>query len=108
MINSIHVPENLEIITKGMSKYQKLQKLDVSHNPMSMPFCKYIGYTLIHSIVLKDLNVSNCKIGFQGTRYIIDGLLRNNDLNGLNFASNDLSSSVYEFSIKIGKILTRH
>ena len=63
-VNCILVPEHLEILTKGMSKYMKLSKLDLSHNAMSMPFCKYIGYNLINSKVLKDLNISNCKIGF--------------------------------------------
>lgn len=48
------------------------------------------------------------KLSTQGTRYILDGLNRNVGIRNFRFSQNDLSSSIYEFSIKIAKILTRH
>jgi Leucine-rich repeat (LRR) protein len=68
------------MVTKDLSKYINLQTLDVSFNPMSMPFCKNIGAVLTNSQILRKLDISGCKIGYQGTRYIIDGLNRNNHL----------------------------
>jgi hypothetical protein len=43
-----------------------------------------------------------------GTRYVVDGLNRNRGLQSFNFAYNDLQSNLYEFSIKMAKILSRH
>lgn len=43
-----------------------------------------------------------------GTRYVIDGLNRNIGLEYFNFAYNGLQSEMYEFSIKMAKIISRH
>ena len=43
-----------------------------------------------------------------GTRYVIDGLNRNVGLEYFNFAYNGLKSEMYEFSIKMAKIISRH
>jgi len=73
-----------------------------------MATCKNLGHFLINSQLLKNLNVAMCQIKLQGTRYIIDGVNRNQGLQYFNFSSNDMSSKAYEFSIKLAKILTRH
>lgn len=57
---------------------------------------------------IKDLNLARCKLGNQGARYVIDALNRNTTIRHLNISFNDLSSSVYEFSIKFSSMLTRH
>lgn len=49
-----------------------------------------------------------CKLANQSARYIIDSLNRNCTIRHLNLSYNDLSSSIYEFSIKFASMLTRH
>lgn len=100
--------DHLDLITLDNHLFNKLQILNLSNNPMSPVSCRNVGSYLINSMFLKNLDVSNCKLQNQGTRSIIDGLNRNKNLNYFNFSSNFMSSSVYEFSIKVAKILTRH
>ena len=57
---------------------------------------------------LRELDVSNCQLHTQGSRFIIDGMVRNRGLQFLNLACNALNSATYEFAIKLAKILTRH
>jgi hypothetical protein len=60
------------------------------------------------SYSLRDVDIAHCRISYQGTRYIIDALNRNTYIRQFNFAFNDLTSSAYEFSIKLASIITRH
>lgn len=57
---------------------------------------------------MKDLNLNNCKLNNQSARYIVDALNRNCTIRHLYLAQNDFGSSVFEFGIKIGALLTRH
>ena len=57
---------------------------------------------------LRLLDVSHCRISYQGTRYLIDALNRNTCIRNFNFSHNDLNSQSYEFSIKVASMLTRH
>ena len=52
--------------------------------------------------------MSQCKLANQSARYIIDALNRNITIRHLNISHNDCSSSIYEFSIKLASLLTRH
>ena len=57
---------------------------------------------------MRVLDLSHCRISYQGSRYIIDALNRNTCIRNFNFSHNDLTSSSFEFSIKIASIITRH
>lgn len=59
-------------------------------------------------MTLCEVDFSHCRIGYQGTRYIVDALNRNVYIRQFNFAFNEMGSSKYEFSIKIASVLTRH
>ena len=63
---------------------------------------------IFHGQNLKDLNLSHCNIAYQGTRYLMNAINRNTMLRFFNFANNDMTSTSYEFSIKLGAVLTRH
>jgi Ran GTPase-activating protein (RanGAP) involved in mRNA processing and transport len=70
--------------------------------------CKLIGQILVCQKAMRTLNLESCNINGQGTRNILDGLNRNCGLQNFNFAYNNMGSEVYEFSIKMAKILSRH
>jgi hypothetical protein len=106
--NSMHVGEHLDNPTRDMFKTGNLSALDVGGIPMSIQAAKNIGQTLVNGDNLRFLNVSACKLAYQGTRYLVDGLNRNKGLQFFNFALNDMNSSIYEFAIKVAKVLTRH
>jgi len=67
-----------------------------------------MGNFMTASYSLRDVDIAHCRISYQGTRYIIDALNRNTYIRQFNFAFNDLTSSAYEFSIKLASIITRH
>ena len=75
---------------------------------MSINACRVLNKFLLQQLNIKDLNVARCKLSTQGARYIVDALNRNSTIRHLNISFNDLTSSVYEFSIKIASMLTRH
>ena len=83
--------------------------MNLAGNAFSLKTCHLLSSYIIYSGgALLDLNLSHCHISYQGTRYIIDALNRNTVLRFFNFSSNDMCSSSYEFSIKLGAIITRH
>ena len=57
---------------------------------------------------MQSLNLSGCNFTNHGTRAIIDGLNLNRGLKYLDLSFNDLSSSIYEFAIKVSKTICRH
>lgn len=73
-----------------------------------MNTCRILGLFITNSYSLRDIDIAHCRISYQGTRSIIDALNRNTMIRSFNFAFNDLTSSAYEFSIKIASIITRH
>lgn len=95
-------------MSKDLIHWQNLQSLNLSDIPLSVNVCRSLSSLLILSHNLKDLNLASCKISYQGTRYILDGLNRNESVSYFNFSFNDLQSSMYEFSIKLAKIVSRH
>jgi len=105
---SMHVSEHLDYPTKGLSTLGCIAALDFANIPLSIQAAKNIGHYMVNGKILRFLNVSSCKLAYQGTRYLVDGLNRNTGLQSFNFALNDMNSSVYEFAIKIAKVLTRH
>ena len=85
-----------------------LSELNLSNIALSQTAAKNIGNILINSESLRVLDLQCCQMDKMATRSVIDGLNRNVGLHYFNFSHNDLSSNLYEFSIKIAKILSRH
>ena len=99
----------MEKFVKSLSFHKKLNDLNLSGNAFSLNSARLIGnYLVFHGAKLENFNLSHCKISYQGTRYIIDALNRNTSIRYFNFAHNDMTSSTFEFSIKMGAIITRH
>jgi hypothetical protein len=69
---------------------------------------RILNVFLLKQEILKDLNLTRCSLGNQSARYIIDALARNCTIRHLYISGNDFASSIYEFGIKLGSILTRH
>jgi len=74
---SMHVGEYLDFPTKDMYKLGNLHSLDFSNIPISIQAAKNIGHYMVFSKKLRFLDVSGCKLAYQGTRYLVDGLNRN-------------------------------
>ena len=106
--SSVHVGDHIDDVTRDLSRISNIAVLDFSYIPLSMQACRNICHYMVNARKLRHLDVTGCKLSYQGTRYMVDGLNRNQGLQFFNFALNDMTSSVYEFSIKVAKILTRH
>ena len=75
--NSMHVSEHLDNVTRELYKMGNMHTLDFGGIPLSIQTAKNIGHYLVNSKKLRFLNVSGCKLAYQGTRYLVDGLNRN-------------------------------
>lgn len=95
-------------IISGMSNLNKLINLNLAGCQMTQKSCKKLSTLIVKVESLRTLDVSHCKINYQGTRYIIDALNRNKCINNFMFSGNDLSSQSNEFSIKVASMITRH
>ena len=81
----------MERFASYLEKYSKLMELSLAGNTMSLNACKVIGnYIVFHSKCIRELNLAHCKIGYQGTRYIVNAMNRNTTMRYFNFSSNDM------------------
>lgn len=103
---SIINPEVMELMSKQFSL--NLIKLNISGCDLSINSCRILNMFLLKQQSIKDFNVARCKLSAQSARYIIDALNRNFTIRHLNISFNDFTSSVYEFSVKVASMLTRH
>jgi len=99
----------MEKFVRHLKIHKRLFDLNLSGCAFSLTSARLIGhYIIFDGNNLQNLNLSHCKTSYQGTRYIIDSLNRNTTMRYFNFAHNDLTSTTFEFSIKVGAIITRH
>ena len=82
--------------------------INVAGVPATQHVCRELAQFITNSYQIREVDVSHCRINFQGTRYIIDALNRNTTIRNFNFSHNDLSSESFEFSIKVASMITRH
>lgn len=107
-MGSIASSDHMEHICKNLEFFNQLISINFSGNNFSVNTCRILGNFITNSYSLRDIDIAHCRISYQGTRYIIDALNRNTMIRQFNFAFNDLTSSAYEFSIKLASIITRH
>ena len=105
---SIHVGDHGDNFCRCDTKVTNLQTLNISNIAVSLKTTYAIQQILIHGQILKNLNMANCRTSYQSTRYIVEGVNRNQGLQYLNLSMNNLSSSKNEFSVTMAKVLTRH
>ena len=107
-MGSVTFSDHLEPLARCTPSLRNLEALNVAGCGLSQKACATIARLVLSSRTLLELDVSHCKISFQGTRYIIDALNRNLCVRNFNFSHNDLQSETFEFSIKVASMITRH
>ena len=107
-MGSVTFSDHLEPLARCTPSLRNLEGLNLAGCGLSPKACATIARLVISSRTLLDLDVSHCKISFQGTRYIIDAMNRNTVVRNFNFSHNDLQSETFEFSIKVASMISRH
>jgi len=77
---SIHVGDHGDNFTRCDTKLTNLQTLNMSNIAISLKTTYAIQQILIHGQILKNLNLANCRTSYQSTRYLIEGVNRNQGL----------------------------
>lgn len=62
IINSINVQDHMDYITVDSHNYKNLKVLNLSTNVLSPTSCRNIGFYMINSESLKNLDISGCKL----------------------------------------------
>lgn len=106
MAASIPQVDYVEKFVKSCSL--QLLRLNLSYVSLGMNATRTLNVYLLKHNVLKDLNLMRCGLNNQSARYIVDALARNVTIRHLNISQNDLSSTLYEFGIKLAALLSRH
>lgn len=96
------------IQTQTFRPGQALRELCLSNIPLAGSQCRHIGDILTNADNLKQLELQACKISGAGMRFILDGLNRNVGLQFVNLSHNSLVSKIYEFAIKLAKVVCSH
>ena len=108
LMGSIIFNDHIDPLIRELPKMPHLTNLNIAGCALTGGSCRNLSLFMMKCFTLRLIDVSHCKISYQGTRYIIDALNRNTCIRNFNFSHNDLNSSSYEFSIKIASIITRH
>lgn len=108
LMGSIMFHDHIDPLIKELVRMNNLTYLNIAGCALTQHSCRQLSLFIFKCYALRHLDVSHCRIAFQGTRYIIDALNRNTCIRNFNFAYNNLSSFTFEFSIKMASILTRH
>ena len=108
LMGSITFADHLEPLTRLLPNMRSLTSLNIGGCTMTQAYCRYLSEFILKCPVLHTLDLAHCRISYQGSRYVIDALNRNNSIRTFNFSHNDMTSATYEFSIKIASIITRH
>lgn len=74
------ITDHLDKWTKLLFKTTGLVSLNLSQVPISAVACKNIGDCLVLGEHLRNLDISNCRLNTQGSRFIINGMIRNRGL----------------------------
>ena len=108
LMGSIIYMDHIDPIMDILPSNKTMRHLNIAGCQLSHGSCRKLSTFMLASYTLSYLDVSHCRINFQGTRYIIDALNRNITIRNFNFSHNDLTSESFEFSIRVASIITRH
>ena len=108
LMGSVQFHDHLDPVIRELNKMNNLTSLNIAGCSLTQASCQQLARFVFKCFSLRLLDVSHCRISYQGTRYLIDALNRNTCIRNFNFSHNDLNSSSYEFSIKVAAVLTRH
>ena len=90
LMGSINFADHLKPIVTSLSRMRQLISLSIAGCGTNQHTCRDIASFIVSSFSIRELDVSHCKINFQGSRYIIDALNRNTTIRSFNFSHNDL------------------
>lgn len=108
LMGSINFHDHIDPIMQELGDMKNLTSINIAGCALTHASCRQLAKFIFGCFSLRLLDVSHCKISYQGTRYIIDALNRNTCIRNFNFSHNSLESQSFEFSIKVAAILTRH
>ena len=108
LMGSIVYTDHIEPLIRQLPRLKTLKLLNIAGCTMTHAMCRDLASFMQSCWTLGVLDVSHCRINYQGSRYLIDALNRNTTIRNFNFSHNDLTSSTYEFSVKVASLITRH
>lgn len=109
LMGSIMYTDHIEPIVRTLPFLTKTIKLlNIAGCTLTHAMCREMSRFMLNSYAIGVMDVSHCRINYQGSRYLIDALNRNQTIRNFNFSHNDLTSATFEFSIKVASIITRH
>ena len=107
-MGSIAYVDSMVPIIRSLVLTANITTLNLAGCAFNLHALRKLARFVVNSDMIREFDVSHCKIAYQGARYIIDAINRNTCLRTFNFSYNDLQSSKFEFAIKIASVLTRH
>lgn len=108
LMGSVQFHDHIDPVIRELPKMKHLTSLNIAGCMLSQGSCRQLSLFVFMCFTLRMLDVSHCRISYQGSRYLIDALNRNTCIRNFNFSHNDLNSQSYEFSIKVASMITRH
>ena len=108
IMGSILYADHIDPLVRVFPKMSSLALLNIAGCSLTQSSCREISKFMMTCPTIRSLDVSHCRISYQGSRYFIEALNRNQSIRNFNFSHNDLTSSKFEFSILIAAIITRH
>ena len=108
LMGSIIYTDHMDPLIRVLPSNKTIKHLNIAGCSLTHSSCRLLSEFMINCYTLSDMDVSHCRINYQGSRYLIEALSRNITMRKFNFSHNELKSSTFEFSIKIAAIITRH
>lgn len=108
LMGSIMFTDHMDPLIRILPGNKTIKYLNIAGCSLTHSSCRQLSQFMVNCYTLSHLDVSHCRINYQGSRYLIEALNRNITIRNFNFSHNDLTSSTFEFSIKVAAVITRH
>ena len=108
MQKAIISPEHSDFIIPSLHNTKRIKQMNFTGIKLSYMAIKTIGRLIGSQTKMVDLNLSNTNLNRKTLRHLFTCLYRNKGLHSLNISHNRLSSEVFEFTIKLVKLLHTH
>lgn len=92
LMGSVQFHDHIDPVIRELPKMKHLTSLNIAGCMLSQVSCRQLSLFIFMCFTLRLLDVSHCRISYQGSRYIIDALNRNTCIRNFNFSHNDLNS----------------
>ena len=91
-MGSLNYADHVMPVLGVLGNMKLLMSINFAGLPSTQHVCRELAKFIVGSFQIREIDLSHCRINFQGTRYIIDALNRNVTIRNFNFSHNDLSS----------------